>query len=116
MDTREQVREGMTATASRRRIVLATLGSLGDLHPFIAVAKGLQARGHDAVVATSECHRERVERQGIGFQPVRPDMKDLEEQPEVFRTLMDARTGSEYIIRQIFMWHLRASYDDLLEA
>ena len=38
---------------SRRRIVLTTFGSLGDLHPYIAVALGLQARGHEAVIATS---------------------------------------------------------------
>src|SRR4051794_29986394 len=116
MDTTAMAREGRTATASGRRIVLATFGSLGDLHPFIAVAKGLQARGHDAVVATSECHRERVERQGLGFEPVRPDLKDLESQPELFRILMDARKGSEFVIRQVFMRHLRDSYDDLLGA
>jgi hypothetical protein len=27
-----------------KRVVLATFGSLGDLHPFIAVAKALQPR------------------------------------------------------------------------
>ena len=35
------------------RILLATLGSLGDLHPCIAVARALQQRGHSAVVASS---------------------------------------------------------------
>jgi hypothetical protein len=29
----------------RRRIVLTTFGSLGDLHPYIAVALGLKSRG-----------------------------------------------------------------------
>jgi hypothetical protein len=37
----------------RRRIVLTTFGSLGDLHPYIAVALGLKTRGHEAVIATS---------------------------------------------------------------
>jgi UDP:flavonoid glycosyltransferase YjiC (YdhE family) len=40
---------------ARKRIVLTTVGSLGDLHPYIAIALGLKARGHDAVVATGEC-------------------------------------------------------------
>ena len=37
----------------RRRIVLTTFGSLGDLHPYIAVALGLQERGHEAIIASS---------------------------------------------------------------
>jgi hypothetical protein len=41
----------------RRRIVLTTFGSLGDLHPYIAIALGLQARGHEAVIATSGYYR-----------------------------------------------------------
>jgi rhamnosyltransferase subunit B len=35
----------------KKRIVPTTFGLLGDLHPYIAIAKGLQARGHDAVIA-----------------------------------------------------------------
>ena len=31
--------------AAARRIVLCTLGSLGDLHPFLALAQALQAEG-----------------------------------------------------------------------
>jgi UDP:flavonoid glycosyltransferase YjiC (YdhE family) len=102
--------------ATGRRVVLATLGSLGDLHPFIAVAKELQARGHEPVIATSEFHRERVERQGIAFFPMRPDLLGLEDQPDLFRKLMDRKTGTEFIFKQIFMPNLRDSYDDLREA
>ena len=41
----------------RKRIVLTTFGSLGDLHPWIAIARGLQSRGHDAVIATHASYR-----------------------------------------------------------
>src|SRR5262249_61310119 len=37
----------------RRRIDLTTVGSLGDLHPYVAIALGLQARGHEAILATA---------------------------------------------------------------
>jgi hypothetical protein len=47
-----------SANLSRRRIDLTTFGSLGDLHPYIAVALGLQARGHEAVIATSAAYRQ----------------------------------------------------------
>ncbi len=56
-----------------KRIVLATLGLLGDLHPYFAIGLALEARGHEAVLATYECYRRKIERAGLGFQAVRPD-------------------------------------------
>lgn len=55
------------------RVVITTWGSLGDLHPYLAIALELQRRGHEAVVATSPCYREKVESLGLRFQSVRPD-------------------------------------------
>ncbi|MET0218312.1 MAG: glycosyltransferase, partial [Burkholderiales bacterium] len=46
-----------------KRIVLTTFGSYGDLHPYIAIAQGLLARGHDATIVTSEMYRSKVERE-----------------------------------------------------
>ena len=39
------------------RIVLNTFGSFGDIHPYMALALELQARGHVPVVATSNVYR-----------------------------------------------------------
>ncbi len=66
-----------SVSPSRRRIVLTTFGSLGDLHPYIAIALGLQARGHEAVIATSGYYRQKIESLGLGFQAVRPDAPDF---------------------------------------
>src|SRR5947208_7410728 len=99
-----------------RRIVLATHGSLGDLHPFLALAKGVQARGHEPVVATNGHHRERVERQGVGFHPVGTDLNDWEVDRELYRKAMDRRTGSKFVMRELILPHLRRNYDDLLVA
>jgi UDP:flavonoid glycosyltransferase YjiC (YdhE family) len=104
------------AGSRRRRIVLATFGSLGDLHPYIAVALGLQARGHEAVIATSGTYRQKVEALGIGFRAVCPDAPDPAVIPELMRRLMDRRTGSECVIRELFMPVLRESYEDTLAA
>jgi UDP:flavonoid glycosyltransferase YjiC (YdhE family) len=104
------------SSPGHRRIVLATFGSLGDLHPFLAVALALRARGHEPVIATSEFHRERIERQGLAFHPIRPELTGMEDQPELFRRLMDRKTGTERVIREMFLPHLRASFDDLTEA
>ena len=45
-------------------IVVATFGSLGDLHPYLALGAGLQVRGHAVTIATSSAHRTRVEAAG----------------------------------------------------
>jgi UDP:flavonoid glycosyltransferase YjiC (YdhE family) len=70
--------DALATTGSRKaRIVLTTFGSLGDLHPYLAVGLGLLARGHEVIVATSGTYRARVEALGLGFRAVRPDAPDL---------------------------------------
>ena len=54
------------------KIVLATLGSLGDLHPFIAIGLRLEAHGYDVVLATSPEHCDHVKATGLVFHPVGP--------------------------------------------
>jgi UDP:flavonoid glycosyltransferase YjiC (YdhE family) len=71
-----------------RRIVLTTFGSLGDFHPYVAIALGLKARGHEAVLATGECYRAKVEALGLGFRAVRPDSA-LVTDPVAMRRFMD---------------------------
>jgi UDP:flavonoid glycosyltransferase YjiC (YdhE family) len=100
----------------KKRIVLATFGSLGDLHPYIAIALGLQARGHEAIIATSESYRQKIEALGIGFRAVRPDHPDLEANPALMQRIMDLRKGPECVIREFIMPALRESYEDTLAA
>ena len=59
------------------RIVLNTFGSLGDLHPYLAIALELQRRGHQPVVATHGLYRARVEAMALEFAPVRPHGEPL---------------------------------------
>jgi rhamnosyltransferase subunit B len=59
------------------RIVLSTMGSLGDLHPFIAIALRLKERGYDPVIATSPHFLENVVAEGIRFHPVGPGHDDI---------------------------------------
>jgi len=59
------------------KIVLATLGSHGDIHPFIALGKALQGRGFDVVVATSGHYRPMFENAGLAFAAIGPDEAEL---------------------------------------
>ena len=99
-----------------RRIVLTTFGSLGDLHPYIALALGLQARGHEAIIATTRHYRQRIEARGIGYRTVRPDGPDLNHDRDAIGRIMDPRKGSDYVIREILMPVLEESYEDILAA
>lgn len=98
------------------RIVLTTIGTLGDLHPYIALGRGLIARGHQAIVATHAGYRERVEREGVAFHPIRPDLLAVENVEELFARAMDARTGSEFVARKLVLPYLRETCEDLLAA
>lgn len=96
------------------RIVLATFGSLGDLHPFLALAMGLRERGDEAVIATHELYRQRVEKLGLGFAPLRPDYDPTVEEQNILS--MDPWRGTEVILREGLLPHLRDTYYDLEQA
>lgn len=98
------------------RIVLNTFGSLGDLHPYLAIAIRLRERGHQTVMATSEMYRDKVETEGVEFAAVRPDVGELLHQQKLLEKLWDPRTGSEFLIREYILPQLEANYEDLLAA
>ena len=52
---------------SRLRVLLCTYGSRGDVEPFVALARGLLAEGHDVLLATSERFRGFVEGHRVPF-------------------------------------------------
>ncbi len=100
------------------RIVLTTYGSLGDLHPYIAIALELKKRGNQALIATNELHRSYVQAEGIEFYPVRPDVSFLktEQGKEILKQALDPNKGTEYIICELILPHLKESYEDLMQA
>jgi UDP:flavonoid glycosyltransferase YjiC (YdhE family) len=96
--------------------MLATVGSLGDLHPFIALGLALRARGATVVVASAAEYRTKIERAGLEFRPVRPSFADLERELGMNRAQLTlaALERSEFLLRALVMPQLRATYDDML--
>ena len=101
--------------AGGKRIVIATWGSFGDLHPYLALAIRLKARGHLAVMAAPEFYRRKVEAEGIEHAPLGPDF-DQERAAEIVRKIMDPRRGMEFMLQQLLLPHLRQGYEELLAA
>jgi rhamnosyltransferase subunit B len=111
----------MDGMLSRRKIVLSTCGSSGDLNPFIAIALELRARGYFPVIASQSEFGPRVEAEGLAFHPMRPGARDIEDElgldhQGIVRRSIDARSGLEFLVRRIAMPFLRRAYQDMMSA
>jgi UDP:flavonoid glycosyltransferase YjiC (YdhE family) len=98
-------------------VVLATLGSLGDLHPFMALGLALRARGAAVTLACAAEYRAKVERAGLAFRPLRPSFADIQLALGMDRAeLTDAVLArQDFLLRRLIMPHVRESYEDMLE-
>jgi rhamnosyltransferase subunit B len=97
------------------RIVVTTIGSLGDLHPQIGLAIELRKRGHDIIFATMKEYGAIIEPLGFEFHPMRPDGTPINN-PEEIAKMTDLKTGSEYVVRKWLLPNLRDTYIDLLDS
>jgi UDP:flavonoid glycosyltransferase YjiC (YdhE family) len=100
---------------ARRRILLTTFGSFGDLHPFLAITAGLRDRGYDPVVGTIDMYRQKVEAAGLEFRRVRTALIEHADR-ELIRNVFDMKNGAEFLIRKLVMPALSTAYMDTLVA
>jgi UDP:flavonoid glycosyltransferase YjiC (YdhE family) len=56
------------------RIIIPTIGTRGDVQPYIALALGLRKAGHIVTLVTHPCMRGLVESYGVTFMPMGPDI------------------------------------------
>jgi rhamnosyltransferase subunit B len=99
------------------RIVFTTWGSLGDLHPYLALGVEMKRRGHEASIATLGQWRQAVREAGLGFHPLRPDVPaDDAAARQMVRDLLDARRGPQHLFEEVFGPVMRESYEDTLAA
>ena len=96
------------------KIVFAVFGSLGDMHPMNALGIELKKRGHHVTFAAMDFYREKIEKLGFEFRPLRPHLDP--DDKELARRLMDAAKGSELLLRELILPNLRVMYDDLMKA
>jgi rhamnosyltransferase subunit B len=97
-----------------KRIVIATIGSLGDLHPCIALALALSRRGHRVTIATTEYYRSKVEELGIEFHAIRPNWDPTDR--ELIAQCEDLKRGLEVLYRRLLLPELRGTYEDLISV
>lgn len=52
------------------KVLLPTLGSAGDIHPFLAIGRALQVRGHEVELMTNPVFNSMVQQAGLAFHAV----------------------------------------------
>ena len=57
------------------KIALLTLGTRGDVQPFIALGKALTSRGHDVVLGAPEDSQNWIEEHGLAYRSIGVDMQ-----------------------------------------
>ena len=93
------------------RIVLASFGSLGDLHPMLALALELRHRGHRAEIATSENYRETISALGLPFHALRPGLAIVDD--VLVRRIMAGHNGTVFLMRDLMFPSVADMYADL---
>jgi sterol 3beta-glucosyltransferase len=78
------------------RILLLTLGTRGDVQPFIALGRGLKRIGHDVTVCTSSGFATWIRDHGLGYAHMNNDVLDLVNS-EAGRKAFD-QTGSVFSV------------------
>ena len=89
-------------------MLLPTLGSAGDVHPFISLGLALKARGHRATLLTNPYFRSSIEAQGLGFLAVGSlaDVESAIADPDLWH----ARRGFEVVARRVIVPSIETVY------
>ncbi len=67
-----------------KKIAMFTMGTRGDVQPYICLSKELMKNGYDVTLGSHPCWRRLVEEAGIHFEPIGPDI-DIEQEAAVIR-------------------------------
>jgi rhamnosyltransferase subunit B len=95
------------------RIAFASIGSLGDLHPLLALAEEARSRGHEVTIAASVGYRDLVTSLGYEFHRLRPDLDHDTGRREY---LSHPAKGPERFMTEELFPAARETYADLLAA
>jgi UDP:flavonoid glycosyltransferase YjiC (YdhE family) len=101
------------------KVVLTSVGSLGDLHPFIALARELRRLGFHPIIAASSAYRAKVEAEGLAFHAVAPSPEQLladtgMTEGDIVRQVV--RSSTTFIVEKTVAPYADESYADFLAA
>ncbi|MBN1919993.1 MAG: glycosyltransferase family 1 protein [Anaerolineae bacterium] len=94
-------------------IVIPTIGTRGDVQPYIALALGLHKAGHAVTLASHPCMRGLVESYGVHFAPMGPDIDISHEAARIRANAPHWMLGFMRVMRFSFAM-LEQSHSDVL--
>ena len=80
------------------RILILTVGTRGDVQPYLALAVGLQRAGHDVTICTCRMFESFVVARDVGYLPLNDDIRDFMESDDG-RIAMETTTNLVSAIR-----------------
>lgn len=104
----------MNQLLGQKHIVIATIGSLGDLHPCLALGRELLDRGYRITISTTPYYRGKVEGLGLSFRSMRPDWDPTD--AKLIRSCEDLQRGLEVLYREMLLPELKHTYLDLVSV
>ncbi len=100
------------------KILITSFGSYGDLHPYVALAKTLQSRGHEVTIGSSTIFQIQIEAEEIPFTHLRTNL-DRYTTPssirEFLQRIFDPIRGGELMVKEM-MLSIEECYIDTLKA
>jgi rhamnosyltransferase subunit B len=101
------VSNGSRKGSDLAKLLIATLGSLGDIRPFLAIALAARSRGHQVTFATSEGFARLVHNYRFRYAPLGPD--SYFDDRSIRADLLDSRTGFATFMALSNLSHLEDS-------
>jgi len=97
------------------KIAMFTMGTRGDVQPYIYLSKGLIRNGHKVVLGSHPCWRALIEDAGIEFVPIGPDI-DIEKEAAIIRGKTNSPTLSMLKTMSFVFRIIRESTHEVYEA
>lgn len=98
------------------KVVIFTLGSRGDVQPYLGRAVGLQRAGHQVALATSKEFTPLIQSYGVTPPPVRFSVQALMQEPETRAILRGRNPVAQFRLMQGVMHKSAEAMDDYWEA
>jgi UDP:flavonoid glycosyltransferase YjiC (YdhE family) len=103
---------GVPGEGGRGNILIATLGSHGDVHPFLGLGRTLKARGHRVTIIAAAVYDHLAQGLGLEFAPLgtKEEFQEMLRNPDLWH-----KTRGFHAIADAVSRVLRPTYDAIVE-
>lgn len=93
-----------------KTILFVTLGTLGDVHPYIAIGRVLRSGGHRVTIATLARHRTAVVGSGLDFAVAQPDDRAGTPEDPLARVFAEPGKAMRLLSRELVLDQMEESF------